>query len=214
MRYANPLIAETNAMVSHSTVRCILIDEYERYRSAVIHVLRTSPGQIYIAFNGWQSRNKRTLYGIIYSYLDQHFHVKKLVLGMPELQTTHTGENITKEIVDILSSYNIIDKIGYFTLDNASNNDTAMAAIAKSLKFAGNGPEHQVRCIGHIINLIVKAFLFREDADAINEDSNEDINIAMALHRLWQRQGPVGKLHNLVTWINRSACLTQAFLCL
>ena len=84
--------------------------------------------------------------------------------------------------------------------------------IAKSLKFAGNGPECQVHCIGHIINLIVKAFLFGEDTDAINKDSNEDIDVAMASHRLWQRQGPVGKLHNLVTWISRSDHLTQAFL--
>ena len=70
IRYANPLIKETNAMVSHSTVRHILIDKYNRHRSAVIHVLRTSPGQIYIAFDGWQSRNKQALYRITYSYLD------------------------------------------------------------------------------------------------------------------------------------------------
>ena len=103
---------------------------------------------------------------------------------MPELQTSHTGENIAKEIINTLLSYEIIDKIGYFTLDNASNNNTAIAAITKSLEFARNSPKHQVRYIGHIINLIVKAFLFREDTNAINEDSNKDINIAIALHRL------------------------------
>ena len=110
------------------TVRRILVDKYDRHRSAVIHVLRTSPGQIHIAFDGWRSRNKRALYGITCSYLDQHYYIKKLVLGMPELQTSHTGENIAKEIIDTLLSYKIINKIGYFTLDNASNNNTAMAA--------------------------------------------------------------------------------------
>ena len=60
---------------------------------------------------------------------------------MPELQTSYIGENIAKEIINTLLLYEIINKIGYFTLDNASNNDIAMAAIAKSLKFAGNSPE-------------------------------------------------------------------------
>ena len=151
------------------------------------------------------------LYGITCTFLDNDFQVRKLVLGLPELTSRHTGENIAAEVIEILSSYEIDDKIGYFTLDNATNNDTAMEAISDHYGFE-DGPQRRIRCIGHIINLVVKALLFGKNYQAFEEDIPTVQSFEIARHKLWQKTGPVGKLHNLVTWINRSNTLTQAFL--
>jgi hypothetical protein len=188
----------------------MLVNEYNRHREAVIRLLRNSPGFIHIAFDGWSSRNKYSLYGITCSFLDQHFRVQKIVLGLPELQVRHTGENIAAEVIEILSSYRIEDKVGYFTLHNASNNDTATVAIADYFGFEG-GRQRQVRCIGHIMNL-VKAFLFRKNHQVFEDEIPAVQALEVATHKLWQKTGPVGKLLNLVTWINRSDALTQALL--
>ena len=46
-------------------------------------------------------------------------------------------------------------------MDNASNNDTAMAALAASIPGASiNAREARLRYFGHIVNLMVKAILY------------------------------------------------------
>ena len=52
------------------------------------------------------------------------------------------------------------EKVGYFTLDNAENNDTAMEVIGGELGF--DGQLRRGRCIDHTINLLAKALLLVE----------------------------------------------------
>ncbi|KAM4067910.1 restless-like transposase [Hirsutella rhossiliensis] len=59
----------------------------------------------------------------------------KFTLRMPELKISHSGENIAAQILEILESYEILDKVGYITLDNAGNMDTATEEIAEADAF-------------------------------------------------------------------------------
>jgi hypothetical protein len=54
-------------------------------------------------------------------------------------------------------------QIGYFMLDNATNNDTAMTAIAKEFDF--NPIERRLRYSGHIINTIARHLLYGYNPD-------------------------------------------------
>ena len=146
------------------------------------------------------------------SFLDCYFKPQKLVLGLPEIQSRYSGENITAEIIEIIESYRIGHKIGYFTLDNASNNGTAVAAIVKHFDLPIKKNLRWVRCIGHVINLVVKALLFGKSHEAFEDELPTVQALKVASHNLWLKQGLVGKLYNLVTWINRSDYLTQSFL--
>jgi hypothetical protein len=47
-------------------------------------------------------------------------------------------------------------------LDNTSNNDTTLKELAKVLRF--DPVQQRLRCIGYIINLIAKSYIFRQDA--------------------------------------------------
>jgi hypothetical protein len=67
--YLNPSVAATNAHISHNTVRRRITELHLRYKSQIITHLRTIPGQIHIAFDGWRSRNRHALYGIFYFYI-------------------------------------------------------------------------------------------------------------------------------------------------
>ncbi|KAM4058231.1 transposase-like protein [Hirsutella rhossiliensis] len=58
----------------------------------------------------------------IRSRLFEEYHQYKGVVS-------HTGENIASQVAEVITSFEIQDKIGYFTLDNAENNDTAMRAL-------------------------------------------------------------------------------------
>ena len=88
----------------------------------------------------------------------------KLLLGVPEAHR-HAGINIASEVLEVLHAFGIDNKkIGYFTLENAENNSTAMEVIGGELGFEGR--LRRGRCIGHTINLAAKALLFGSHPDA------------------------------------------------
>ena len=72
----------------------------------------------------------------------------------PKLSTSYTSTNIVAEILDIIETYQIQDKIGYFRLDNAENNDTSKKIIGVELGFVGKA--RLGSCFSHILNLCQK----------------------------------------------------------
>lgn len=95
-------------------------------------------------------------------------------------------------------------KIGYFTLDNASNNDTALVQIAAYLAERGikfNSLERRLRCFGYVINLVVKVLLWDVNTEILegfgNFDTLED-QVKEILELLeWRKQGSQSKLRNI-----------------
>lgn len=130
----------------------------------------------------------------------------KVVLGIPEIAERHFGETIGAQIPSIIHEFKIEEKVGYFCLDNAANNDTAMETIADELGFEPKA--RRGRCFGHIVNLVAKTLLFGKGCGAFEADLQAQ-KLAEAEHELWMRKGPVGKIHNLVVWIRGSDTLTH-----
>jgi hypothetical protein len=56
-----------------------------------------------------------------------------------------------------------------YTLDNASNNDTAMQALGHEFEFDTNDSERRIRCSPHFINLTVQSILYGNKSDNIGE---------------------------------------------
>lgn len=65
---------------------------------------------------------------------------------------------LSSQVLEILEGYEILDKLGYITLDNATNMDSAAEEIAKARGL--HPPKRRIRCFGHVLNLVVKALLF------------------------------------------------------
>jgi len=85
-------------------------------------------------------------------------------------------------------------------MDNAQDNDSAIKELART--FGLNEDQVHLQCIGHIINLIVKALLFSKGISKLERElcgaSDKDI------FKIWSKNGPIGKVHNLCTYVNRS----------
>ena len=205
--YLSPQIRIRNGHISHHTVRSIAIRSYHIYKRRVVEVLRAVPGKVHVAFDGARSRNRHSLYGITAAYLDQQQHMQKITLGCPQLGKRHTGENIAAEIKEVIKAFQLEEKLGYFTLDNATNNDAAMADLGSEFGF--DPLQRRVRCFGHIINLVVKALLFGSDDEAFDDAVESDELLTRELHDKWMKKGPVGKIHNWVVWVHRSDLLTN-----
>ena len=54
-----------------------------------------------------------------------------------------------------MQEYGIADQIGHYILNNAANNNTAVESLEAARRSEANGT--RLRCLGHIINLVVKA---------------------------------------------------------
>ena len=74
------------------------------------------------------------------------------MLGLPELHGAHSGNNIASVVSATMQSFGVdAKKVGYFVLDNAYNNDTAVAALADEYGF--EAAHRRLRCCCYILNL-------------------------------------------------------------
>jgi hypothetical protein len=200
--YLNPSVEISQANITDKTVRAVAEREFWNNREKVKEVLRKSPGQIHIQYDGWKSGNRHALYGITCVFRDSNNRPQKCVLGLPELTERHTGENIAGQIIEIIKEFEIGDKLGYFTLDNAGNNKTSIEALG--LEFGFNWENRWVRCIGHVVNIVVKHMLFGKTPDAFEKEVFEGIHTAAKEHEIWRKRGSVGKWHNFAVVSRRA----------
>jgi hypothetical protein len=150
------------------------MQSYDLHKAFVKRDLANAKSKIHTSFDLWTSGNHLALNGIVAHYLDNTFKSQTITLATPEQIGAHAGVDLAEGVTAVLKDFEITSEmIGYFVLDNASNNDTAIIAIAKEFGF--NPVERRLRCAGHIINLIARALLFGfnakllEDEDALLE---------------------------------------------
>jgi hypothetical protein len=142
--------------------------------------------------------NHLSLCGIVVHFINHTRNLQTFLLSLLELVSSYKGTNIAECVGAILSEFDIQEQVGYFVLDNASNNDTSIEALAEEFEF--DVKERRLRCAGHIINLMARQILFGEDLDAfeleinVAKDELEDL-------QLWRKKGPIGKLYNIVKYI-------------
>ena len=86
-------------------------------------------------------------------------------IDLPQLTGAHTGERLAEVVTLTLTTYGITaDNVGYFVLDNASNNNTTVAALARYFNFTT--AYRRLRCGPHTLNLIGQMIIFGSDQAA------------------------------------------------
>ena len=92
-------------------------------------------------------------------------------------------------------------------MDNAIDNNTMLKELAT--QFNINIGYLRLRCLGYIINLIIKALLFSKGVSKLKW------KLAGALYnkafKIWNGIGPIGKLHNIYIYINYNLTRMTAF---
>ncbi|KAI0603647.1 hypothetical protein TUN205_12142, partial [Pyrenophora tritici-repentis] len=82
------------------------------------------------------------------------------------------------------------DKLGYFVLDNAANNDTAVSSLAHAYDF--NAAHRRLRCGPHTLNLIGQAIIFGSNQEAYNNNNDEQLQTEEVYMQEWRQEGPLG----------------------
>ncbi|THU95120.1 hypothetical protein K435DRAFT_798347 [Dendrothele bispora CBS 962.96] len=146
-----------------------LKDVFNITHAVVKSKLRDIPGRKHISLDGWSSPNIMSVLGILVSYVEKG-EIKTLTLDTVRLLKSHTGEYLAERLSDCLERFGIADQTLGIAMDNASNNDTMIAELPTLLPSSSmTAPTTQIRCFGHVGNLVEKGLLLIFNTD-INEE--------------------------------------------
>lgn len=160
-----------SALPSAHQLREWVIKNYYLHKKTVMLELRNSIGLIHISFDLWNSGNLVSLNGIVAYYHTIKGEPRTILLALPEHENEHSGPNIAASVAVVIEAFGIQDRIGYFILDNAGNNDTAMDDLCERFDLDWN--ERRLRCMGHVINLIAKQLLLGKDIELLELELNK-----------------------------------------
>jgi len=96
----------------------------------------------------------------------------------------------------------LLHNVGYFQGDNAANNGTMIRSIARTLidQNANYNPQcRRLRCMGHVLNLSIKAFAFGDSGSS--QELLDVIVVTDETMALWRKLGPGGKAPNITVYI-------------
>lgn len=115
---------------SDSTVREWVVRRYQQERAKVQQAMQSSQSKIHFTVDLWTSPNTKALMGLVAHYIGENGGLRQSVVSLRELNGQHTGDNQAQLIYTVLEEYGILSKVGYFMMDNASNNDTMMLSLS------------------------------------------------------------------------------------
>jgi hypothetical protein len=78
----------------------------------------------------------------------------------------HGGDQITEIIIGVVTEYDFTERLGVYIGDNAELNDSVWRITLNVLHPERDPKASRSRCLGHIINLAAKAFIFGDNVNA------------------------------------------------
>jgi hypothetical protein len=205
-------------LMHKSTIRNWLKEEYERMLLRIKQETAAAKLRIHISFDLWSSPNGYAICAICSHFVGQSNCNRSVLLGMKRILGAHSGENIAEVILPVLQDFEITSNIGVFVADNVDTNDVAIKAILRILRPDLTIRNRRARCLGHIINLAAKAFIFGKDTTAfdnaiesVDESEPLESDKMKKAQEAWRRQGAIGKFHNIVVFIRSTSQRREAF---
>ncbi|KAL5724555.1 hypothetical protein ACHQM5_007798 [Ranunculus cassubicifolius] len=173
-----------------STMRSDVLQSFEDQKLLLKDILKKLPGKICFTSDLWTSSQRLGYMCITAHFVTSDWKLHHRIISFPLLPSPHTGQAISDAFYFNLVSWGISDKVGTLTLDNASNNDSAVAQLKNSLfgHHTLSRDLFQVRCNAHVLNLLVKA--------GLKHVKNSILNIRESVLHVRSSQGKMEKFHD------------------
>uniref|UniRef100_A0A803MR43 Transposase n=1 Tax=Chenopodium quinoa TaxID=63459 RepID=A0A803MR43_CHEQI len=121
-------------------------------------ILRMKCQRIFVTTDTWTGIQRINYMCLTGHFIDIEWKLHKMILNFCPIYN-HKGKAIAKGVEECLTSWGVDEKLFTITVDNASSNDVECSELRKmmqsKLSRIGNGDYMHMRCVAHIINLIV-----------------------------------------------------------
>jgi len=159
-----------------------------------VNQLQGTDFRVYFSFDIWTLPNHHAFFGLVGHWISATRDLITVLLGMECFRGPHTGANVAKIILKLLEQYGLRHKVGYFTTDNATNNETSIPELVKlfsNVNVAFNPVSDPMRSFGHVINLVLQAFPCGHNKDAVVRELatlDDDFDTMQKLQLWWKRE--------------------------
>ncbi|KAK9057997.1 hypothetical protein SSX86_022837 [Deinandra increscens subsp. villosa] len=147
---------------SRFTVARDIVDYYLEEKKKLKFVFIKSKPRVSFTTDTWTSNQRINYMCLTAHFIDYEWNFHKKIISFKPI-LSHKGDAIATVIEECLIEWGI-ENVMSFTLDNASSNDVAVRELGSRLPgLLRNGRYLHVRCLAHIINLIVQDGLKAEN---------------------------------------------------
>ena len=159
---------------SHSTIPPRIKGQFQVERQLVKEHLHNSISCIHLSTDSWYAGRtlQKDYQGINAIWVDSNGVINTALLALPALYHGHGGNQVAPHLIETLQFYDIEHRLGWITGDNHGANDTLCRDIEEHLITKGitgwSAAHQRLRCFGHIVNLIAHAFLYCDNAEAVD----------------------------------------------
>ena len=136
LQYINP-IANLLLPCSDTTLHTRAQSLFREGQKRLVHYLHSALTSTHISCDLWTSSNSLGILAVVSHFVDESGILQTILLSLTEIQGSHSGENQAQIVHNTLVKYDIRNRVGYFVMDNADNNETLMQHLAS--KFQADG---------------------------------------------------------------------------
>ncbi|KAJ9557436.1 LOW QUALITY PROTEIN: hypothetical protein OSB04_012050 [Centaurea solstitialis] len=155
VEYTNALNGRVSLPSRHKISRDVA-NFYIQERTKMAQYLSNPKTTIHLTTHTWTSSCQRVNYMVVTAhFIDENWEMHKRIINFREIDS-HKGEDIGRELLDCIHGWGIKNVMS-MTVDNATSNDKAIEFLIKKLSNLYDGGKHfQIRCMAHILNLVVR----------------------------------------------------------
>ncbi|KAM3221704.1 hypothetical protein P3L10_020974 [Capsicum annuum] len=145
-------------ITSRRTIARDCYDVYGKLRLSLKRSFREMQSRICLTTDTWTSVQRINYMYLTAHFIDRDWVFHKRILNFCPI-TSHQGNHLVECISNCFLDWNV-DNVFSVTVDNASSNNITVSALSKKLDMWGtnimDGKHLYVRCIAHILNLIMQ----------------------------------------------------------
>ena len=104
----------------------------------------------------WTNQSNEPFTCVTSHYIDSNMKLQKKILGFHKILHPHDGPAIYDSITSVFKEFDMQSKIFSITFDNVLNNTSVINLFVRTIREGPLSEIFHVRCIFHIINLIVQ----------------------------------------------------------
>jgi len=193
---------------SHNTIKAWVLDYSKSRKIQIKDKVSHARSKVNISLDSWRAPTVKNYVAICGHFIDEDYKLVHCLLGFKDTKGVKAGNMIAGIVAKVIDDYEVGQNLGAFMMDNAGDNDTMLKELATM--FDIDVDFSRLRCLGHIINLVIKALLFGKGVSKLER------KLAGASYeeafRIWNSTGPIGKLHNICVYINNNEARQAMFI--